>query len=163
MSRRVFFSFHYERDYWRVNQVRNSWLTHGRANSFIDAANWEKIKRSGDNTIKKWIDSQLKGTSVTVVLIGKETSTRKYVQYEIEKSREKGNGLLGIYIHDLKDQFGNSAIFSGDNPFELFITRKGLFFDDTLADIYPTYSWVYDDGHNNLSNWIESAAIKAGR
>jgi len=27
VARRVFFSFHYERDVWRAQQVRNSWVT----------------------------------------------------------------------------------------------------------------------------------------
>ncbi len=26
-TRRVFFSFHYQRDIWRVQQVKNHWLT----------------------------------------------------------------------------------------------------------------------------------------
>lgn len=30
MARRVFFSFHYERDIWRANQVRNRWITKDR-------------------------------------------------------------------------------------------------------------------------------------
>jgi len=80
MSRRSFFSFHYERDVWRAGQVRNSWVTQDRqAAGFWDAAKWEEVKKKGDEAIKKWIDDQLKGTSVTVVLIGAETSTRQYV------------------------------------------------------------------------------------
>jgi len=27
MARKVFFSFHYERDIWRASIVRNSWVT----------------------------------------------------------------------------------------------------------------------------------------
>ena len=48
MARRVFFSFHYERDIWRVNVVRNSWLTKGReAAGFWDASLWEEAKKKG--------------------------------------------------------------------------------------------------------------------
>ena len=36
----------------------------------------------------------MKGTSVTVVLIGKETSDRKYVQYEIQRSYQEGKGIF---------------------------------------------------------------------
>ena len=50
--------------------VRNSWVTQGKeAAGFIDAANFEEIKRRGDVAIQRWIDNQLKGTSVTVVLV----------------------------------------------------------------------------------------------
>jgi hypothetical protein len=58
--------------------------------------------------VKKLIDKGLVGTSVTVVLIGAQTSQRKFVDYEIEQSITRGNGLLGIYISGIKDQKGNT-------------------------------------------------------
>src|SRR5260221_14754767 len=85
MARRVFFSFKYE-DVSRAMVVRNSWVTQGKeAAGFIDAADFEALKRRGDEAIQNWIDSQLKGTSVTVVLIGEETCGSRWVKYEIEK------------------------------------------------------------------------------
>ena len=68
MARRVFFSFHYEKDIWRAFIVRNSWVTKGNFESagFIDAVEFEKIKRQGDESIKRWINEQLEGTSVTI-------------------------------------------------------------------------------------------------
>ena len=61
MARRVFFSFHFERDVWRAGQVRNSWVTKADRESagFWDAADWEEVKKKGDEAIKKWIDKQL--------------------------------------------------------------------------------------------------------
>jgi MTH538 TIR-like domain (DUF1863) len=105
MARRVFLSFHYERDVWRAAQVRNSWVTKEDRESagFWDAAKWEEVKKRGKGAIEKWIDEQLQGTSVTVVRIGAETSEREYVGYEIKESYPKGNGILGIHIHDAKD------------------------------------------------------------
>ncbi|MDI6603474.1 MAG: TIR domain-containing protein [Patescibacteria group bacterium] len=84
-----------------VSQVRNSWVTKPdrEAAGFWDAASWKEVKKKGDAAIKKWIDDQLIGASVTVVLIGAETSNRDYVKYELEQSWKKGNGILGIYIH----------------------------------------------------------------
>ena len=53
MVRRVFFSFHYERDKWRVNPVRNAWVTQGReAAGFEDAADWEEVKKQSEEEIK---------------------------------------------------------------------------------------------------------------
>ena len=87
MARRVFFSFYYKNDVWRTNQVRNSWVTQGKeAAGFIDAAAFEKLEKEGEDAVKRWINNQLNGTSVTVVLIGSETSSRKYVRYELQKS-----------------------------------------------------------------------------
>lgn len=109
MARRGFFSFHYERDCWRAGQVRNSWVTKDRESAgFWDAAAWEEVKKKTDAEIEKWIGEQLVGTSVTIVLIGAETSTRQYVGYEIKLSHNRGNGMLGIYIHNMKDVNGKS-------------------------------------------------------
>jgi hypothetical protein len=78
MARRVFFSFRYSRDVVRVSQVRNSWVVraNGEANPFLDAASWEQIKRKGKDAVQNWIDKELAGTSVTVVLVGYETASR---------------------------------------------------------------------------------------
>ena len=105
MVRRVFFSFHYKNDVWRANQVRNSWVTkeYREAAGFIDSADFEELKRKGEDAVKRWIDEQFKNTSVTVVLIGSETSDRPYVRYELQKSFEKGNAILGVHIHKQKD------------------------------------------------------------
>src|SRR5437868_383789 len=111
MARKAFFSFHYGNDVWRANQVRNSWVTKADrvAAGFVDAADFEEVKKGGEPAIHKWIDAQLSGTSVTVVLIGAETNTREYVKYELEQSYAKGNGMLGIYIHGCKDRYGNTS------------------------------------------------------
>jgi len=149
MARRVFFSFHYERDVWRASVVRNSWLTKPDRESagFFDAGIWEEAKKKGDAAIKKMIDDALVGTSVTAVLIGAETSTRTYVKYEIDQSIAKGKGLLGIRIHNVKDTSGRTDGW-GSSP---------------LPATYPTYDWVNDNGYVNLGSWVDAAAGKAGK
>ena len=149
--RKVFFSFHYERDVWCAGQVRNCDVVrkkYERKGRFLDKANWEKLKKSGDAAIKRWINDQLHGTSVTVVLIGAKTSERRWVKHEIEESVTKGNKLLGIRIHNMKDQYG-STDSRGDIP---------------LGDKYKytVYDWVYSNGRDNIGDWIENAtkAIK---
>ena len=146
MARRVFFSFEFD-DVSRAMVVRNSWVAQGReAAGFVDAAEFEKIKRQGDAAIKRWIDNQLKGTSVTVVLVGSETCSSRWVKYEIEKSEAIGNGLLGIDISKIKDLNENTSERCGQIP-------KG----------YPFYLWLKEDGYNNMGDWIEEAAKAAGR
>lgn len=160
MARKVFFSFHHAGDIGRVGQIRNSWLTKGDDAGFVDDSAWESIKRQGDDAVKRWIDTQLNGTSVTVVLIGRETASRRWVKYEISQSHNKGNGLLGIYIHGVKD-FRNQAYgIKGSNPFGEINFKDSA---RTLAGVYPVYDWVSDNGYANLGSWIEAAARKAGR
>jgi hypothetical protein len=107
MAKRAFFSFHYV-DIWRVMQVRNAWAvrSEGEPAGFVDAADFEKVERQGATAIERWIDQQLQGTSTTIVLIGYSTALRPYVQYEILRSYERGNALLGLWIDNIKDQDG---------------------------------------------------------
>jgi len=146
MARKVFFSFKYE-DVSRAMIVRNSWVTQGKeAAGFVDSADFEAIKKQGDQAIKNWIDNQLNGTSVTVVLVGSKTCDSRWVKYEIEKSKEIGNGLLGIDISKIKDLQGNRSVRCGKIP-------SG----------YNFYLWNNDDGYSNMGDWIEKAANDAGR
>lgn len=161
--RKVFFSFHYQRDSWRVGQVRNCNVVKRKydKNIFLDSSNWEQVKKGGEQAIKRWINEQLKGTSVTIVLIGSDTSERKYVNYEIEKSYEKGNGLLGIYIHNILDKNGRTDI-KGKNPLNNWqIEINGQ--TKRLSEIFNTYDWMSDRGRDNIDNWIEEAANLANR
>jgi len=164
MARRVFFSFHYERDSVRAGQVRNSNVIKNKfieTSDFIDAVKWEDVKRGGDPAIKRWIENQLNGTSVTVVLIGAKTAGRKWVKYEIDESLKKSNGLLGIYIHKCP-LFNGSTDTKGENPFDnLYFDRNGR--KEYLSKIYKTYDWIDDNGRENLGDWIEKAAKAAGK
>lgn len=148
MARRVFFSFHYQRDIWRVNQIRNiPEITGCAAAGFQDASLWEEAKKKGDAEIKKLIDKGLENTSVTVIFIGAKTAGRKYINYEIEKSIEKGNGIVGIQIHHLKNQDGETDE-PGATPAKL--TNGG----------YKVYKYVDSE---KLAARIEEAAKAAGK
>ena len=140
-KRRVFFSFHYQRDIWRVNQVRNAGIVDAQAAAgWSDASLWEEAKKKGDAAIKKLINDGLVGTSVTVVLIGSQTSERKYVKYEIDQSLARGNGLLGVRIHNLKDAAGNTDSWG--------FAPQGLL--DAGAAIY-----TYD--RDQFGEWVQAA------
>jgi len=147
MARKVFFSFRYK-DVSRTMVVRNSWITQGKeAAGFIDKAEFEEVKKQGDAAIKRWIDKQLEGTSVTVVLIGAETCRSRWVKYEINESIKRGNGILSIDISSIKDLNGQTTIYCGK----------------ILPESYEHYDWKRNDGYTNMGNWIEQAAKKAGK
>jgi hypothetical protein len=150
MARRVYFAFHYQRDIWRVNQVRNSNIVEGfESAGFIDSSLWEESLKKGDASIKKLIDDGLTNTTVTVVLIGANTSEREYVDYEINQSWKKGNGLIGVYIHNLKDRNGNTDV-KGADPF-VKLGYKGI----------RTYDWINDNGYENIDDWVDAAYERA--
>ncbi len=68
------------------------------------------------------------------------------MKYEIEKSEEVGNGLLGIDISKIEDLNRDTSARCGRIP-------KG----------YPFYLWNNDNGYANMGDWIEEAAKAAGR
>jgi len=162
MARKVFFSFHYDRDVRRVVQIRNSWVVRpeGDAQPFHDKAEFEEAKKRAGG-IEKWIEEQLKGTSVTVVLFGAETYEREWVQHEIKRSFELKKGILAIDIHNVKDPQKGTDI-QGKNPLDNWVTEQGNR-KIPLSQLYKTYDWVRDDGYKNMPTWIEAAAKAAGR
>lgn len=145
MARRVFFSFHFERDIFRANQVRNMNVAFGADTSgYFDHSEYESAKRRGSDAIRKMIDSHLSGTSVTVVLIGSETASRDWVRYDIDQSIARNNGLVGIRIHQLKNIDGTS-----DLPGPIPVVPLGVHF--------PVYDWLHNPG------WFSQIVEEAGR
>lgn len=156
MARQAFYSFHYKPDNWRASQVRAMGLLEG--NKPAADNDWETIEKGGDKAIQKWIDEQLEGRSVLIVLIGENTAGRKWINYEIEKAWNDGKGVLGVHIHNLKNSDEKQSK-KGSNPFNGFTVS-----DEPLENIVKTYdppyklsTDVYNYIKKNLSDWIEKA------
>lgn len=118
MARYTFFSFSYDDvKNFKVNVVRNSWLLNNNNETFIDGSMWESEKSKGPEFIKKLIDNGMNKTSVTAILIGEDTASRRWVNYEIIKSFERGNGIVGIHINRIRDRY-QAISARGDNPLD---------------------------------------------
>ena len=102
-ARFVYFSFHYQRDIRRVQQVKNHWVAKGNylAAGYFDGSLEEKAKKEGQRAVMTAINKGMIGSSVTCVLIGAQTEQREWVAYEIFRSIETGMGVFGIRIHRL--------------------------------------------------------------
>ena len=156
MVRRVFFSFHYKPDNWRASQVRNIGVIEG--NAAVSDNDWETITGRGDEAIRRWINEQMHGRSCAIVLIGNRTAGRKWINYEIKKAWNDGKGVVGIYIHNLRDS-NRSQASKGKNPFNDF-TVNGR----TLSSIVKAYdpphkrsTDVYNYIEDNIEDWVEEA------
>jgi hypothetical protein len=152
----VFYSFHYDNDTWRTQQVRNIGFIEG--NKPVSANDWEAVKKGGDEAIKKWITNQLNGRSCTVVLVGAETARRKWVIHEIIESWNAKKGVVGIRIHSLKNEDGDQST-AGPSPFEQ-ITVGGKAMSSIVKLYRPTSSSsadAYAAIKNGISDWIEEA------
>jgi hypothetical protein len=152
-KRQVFYSFHYDKDVMRVQQVRNIGALDD--NKPVAPNNWEQVKRAGDASIQKWIDDNMKWRSCVVVLVGEQTASRRWVKYEIKKAWEDGKGLLAVRIHNLKcprNGFGTT----GPNPFDDLHFKQG---DRVIVPRIHTPNTLnpHADIASNLEYWIEEA------
>lgn len=156
-KRQVFFSFEFNKDVWRAAQVRNMGKV-SNDSTFSDN-DWEEVKKKSESEIRKWIDSQMAMRSCVVVLIGSTTSTRKWVRYEIEKAYELDKGIVGIYIHNLKNNEGKQT-YRGANPFDSLLANDGKRMSNYVLcfdSIYSTSEYVYNDIKENIEDLIEYA------
>ena len=156
MARRAFYSFHYKPDASRAGQVRNIGVVEG--NTPVSDNDWETVTKSGEAAIKKWISDQMHGRSCTVVLVGKDTAGRKWIDYEIIKSWNDEMGVVGIHIHGLKNLDGKVAT-KGSNPFaNITLSGKKLSsivncYTPAGSDSKERYAWI----KTHLANAVEEA------
>lgn len=160
MARSSFVSFHYQRDHWRVQQILQMGALDGQA--ILPAQQWEEVKRRGNAAVEAWIDDQMKYKQAVIVMIGKETASRPFVQYEIKHAWQVKKPMLGIMIHGLKDA-NQQVDTAGPNPFKRFGFSDSA---KTYADYvpafdpasytgkaYPTSVDIHAAIRSNLSSW----------
>ncbi|HTA83463.1 MAG TPA: TIR domain-containing protein [Bacteroidia bacterium] len=159
-KRKIFYSFHYDHDVFRVQQIRNIGTL--EENEPVKANAWEDIKKGGDKAIENWINDTMKDRNCAVILVGEKTAERPWVRYEIKKAWADGKGVLGIHIHNLKcpvkireyPYTGKSN--KGVNPFETFtLGNKDM---SSIVQCYnPDPNDAYGDIKAGLEKWVEKA------
>ena len=157
-KRQVFYSFHYKPDCWRASTIRSIGAIEG--NRPAPDNDWETITSSGDEAIKKWISEQMKYRSCTVVLVGNKTADRKWINHEIVKSWNNKMGVVGIYIHGIKNSQGFIAE-KGNNPFDYIpygdsgkkLSAIVKCYNPAGVNSKERYDWI----SRNISNAAEEA------
>jgi hypothetical protein len=151
MARTVFFSFHYQRDIMRAQVVKQHHVTKGNYSTagFFDGSLEEKAKENGDEVVRRMINDGLDGCSVLCVLIGRETYTRRWVDYEIFESIELGMGVVGIRIHQVSS-LNVGPDQPGPNPFDYLGYGRN---PNTPGNLYPMikYEGVWKDAPYQLA------------
>ena len=153
-KRQVFYSFHFDNDVMRVQQIRNIGAIED--NAPVSANDWEEIKRKGQFSIEKWIDDNMKYRSCVVVLIGKETANRHWVDHEIRKAWNDKKGIVGIHIHNLKCP-RNGTCNKGASPFDSISFKSGKNLSSIVKCYDPSPFYAYNEIKDNLEEWIEEA------
>jgi MTH538 TIR-like domain (DUF1863) len=102
-SRRHVFVSHHHKDDAHVTKLTDLLKRNGYdiRNSSIRAkpANQERLDRNevSDRTIQRLLRMKISWASTIVVLIGKQTHSRRWVNWEIEKANRLGKRIIGIF------------------------------------------------------------------
>ncbi|MGE3993033.1 TIR domain-containing protein [Pseudorhodoplanes sp.] len=147
--KKVYYSFYYDEDASRVQQVVNMGVVEGQ--QILSGQKWEEVKKKGDQAVKDWIAKEMKGKECLVALVGTNTSKRPWVTYEIKKAWDDGLGVVGVRIHGLKDLNTQKTSARGNSPFSDIIAL----YDPPGADSKAVYA--------SISNNIEALVAKAKR
>jgi hypothetical protein len=117
-SVKVFFSFRYDEDRYRADVVCAAWRAHRTPGvaAYVDSRVSEPATALADDEIKQAIRDGVDQTSVTCVLIGAHTWKDRWVRYEIARSVERGNGLLGVRIDGIADPKTQQRVVASWNP-----------------------------------------------
>ncbi len=100
MARRIFISYQHK-DQMKAKGFHLLRWNKNVDVEFVGRHLLDPVDSDNEQYIRSKVTEQLKGTSVTVVLIGSETSQSEWVKWEIEKSLEKSepNGILAIRLN----------------------------------------------------------------
>lgn len=101
-SKNVFIS-HHGKDDEHIGKLKDLLAKRGYSlkNSSIDSS-----KRNGltnENAIKRLLRMRINWAGTFLCLIGKETHTREWVDWEIKKAAQQGKKIVGIYLYGEKD------------------------------------------------------------
>jgi len=153
-KRQIFFSFHFDNDVMRVQQIRNIGAIEG--NAPVSPQKWEEVQGKGRQAVRKWIDNNMEYKSCVIVLVGKATASRPLVDYEIRKAWNDKRALFGIHIHNIKCPISGICT-RGINPFDGIKLKNGKKLSAYVKCHNPSSSNAYNDIAANIEDWIEDA------
>lgn len=100
-KRRVFVAYHHHADQGSVDRFIE------RFSADLEVFTDSSLERAADSDDVEYLNQvcreAIAGTSVTIVLIGRETARRKFVDWEIRDTLYRKHGLVGILRGGLAD------------------------------------------------------------
>src|SRR5260370_22629749 len=107
--RNIFVSYHH----WEDQDFYDK-LAEVCANEFYPVADrsleWPFESENPDYIMQRIRDEYITGTSCTIVLCGRNTPWRKYVDWEIKATLDRSHGLLGIALPNARRDFAGRVI-----------------------------------------------------
>ena len=113
MARRIFISY----QHGDIKQAQGFNLLRWNPNvdfEFVGRYLFGTINSENESYIRSKIREQMKGTSCTVVLIGKNTYKSEWVEWEIQESISQGKAIIGIFLPDCENEKVPKALLDND-------------------------------------------------
>jgi hypothetical protein len=115
--RNVFIS-HFKKDEENIHRMQSLLASKGYIikNSSIDST--KRNRANNEEYVKRLLRMRIQWAGTFICLIGPETHTRHWVDWEIEQAFKKGKRIVGVYINGAKDsdipenfeKYGNSLV-----------------------------------------------------
>jgi len=155
MTRRHVFISHHHADGQKVDQLTGLLNRNGSdvRNSSVrmKPANQRRMDESRikDETIRRLLRMKISWASIVVVLIGKETHARPWVNWEIEEANRQGKRIVGVYAYGSTDaekpealeRYGSSIVaWNTDSIIDAIDGRNNVFqnSDDSVREpVHP--------------------------
>jgi len=149
----------FEAHQWRIGFGRDryeKWAD--RAGKVEGDSKWERITRGGPRAVKRWIRKQMRRKGCLIVLIGSQTANRPWVNYEIREGWNDLRGVVGVYIHNIKDKHGRQSP-KGENPFNYLMVggRPMSEIAQTYDPLFQESKEVFNQIEQNLPSWVREA------
>ena len=152
---KVFISYHHNNDQWDREKFETLFANYYNIILSKSVQIGEINPLLPTETIRQKIrDEYLRDSTVTVVLIGKETWKRKHVDWEIGSSIRNTklnprSGLLGIFLPDHPD--------CGRDKYNPYIIPPRLYYN-AKCEYADLYDW--SDDPSTVDSWIRNAFDK---
>lgn len=97
VRRKLFVSYHHRNDQRAYDALSEAF--HDRYETIYDNSLERKLDSDNAEYILRQIrENNIAGSSCTVVLVGRETAWRKFVDWEIDATLQKEHGLIGVQL-----------------------------------------------------------------
>lgn len=98
-KRRVFVSYHHRGNQKAVDEFREHFAN--ELEVFTDSSLERAANSQNVDYLTQVCREAIQGTSVTIVMVGRQTGGRRFVDWEIHYTLRRENGLLGIIVPGL--------------------------------------------------------------
>ncbi|WP_299520115.1 TIR domain-containing protein [Winogradskyella sp.] len=149
-EKNVFIS-HYNKDEKQIQNLKNLLSKKGYTikNSSIDST--KPNRATNPEYIKRLLRLRINWAGKFIVLIGKNTHTRSWVDWEIQKAHEKGKKIIGVYLNGLKEKVKLPENLNKYGHEVLAWNSDAII--DSLENNERTPQWQNPDGTARESYW----------